>query len=53
MKYLIEWILKGVITLIFVTPIMVCSLSLAIILWDDRFFDLCESSVDYIWRKRQ
>jgi len=50
MKYLIEWILKGVITLIFVTPIMV---SLAIILWDNRFFDLCESSVDYIWGKRQ
>ena len=52
MKYLLEWILKGIITITFGTWIIGLLKLLSIIFWDKRFIDLAIKTLKYIWKNK-
>jgi hypothetical protein len=49
MKYLIEWILKGLLTISLGAVAVFILILIALIMWDSRFVDMAENIKKYIW----
>ena len=52
MKYLLEWTLKGLLTITFLSLIMWGCILMALIMWDKRYMEISEQAKDYLWKKR-
>jgi hypothetical protein len=52
MKYLIEWILKGLLTVTFLSLITGACLFMSLIMWDIRYIEISEQAKDFLWKTK-
>lgn len=53
MRYLVEWTLKGLVTITFGSLTQIGLVFLALIMWDGKFMDMAEDVADRIWKRGQ
>jgi len=49
MKYIAEWILKIILTGVFIVPIMVLSVLLSLLMWDDSYAEHSVNIFELLW----